>query len=89
MSEHRVPSNRYFLVLLGWLAFIGVLAFTVGVQPAMYTLAGSLAVLALIRLAVPNADIPFIRSRAFDVLTLLAFAVILGYFANWGDTPAL
>ncbi|MFY9263546.1 MAG: hypothetical protein GX483_08295 [Actinomycetaceae bacterium] len=55
----------------------------------MYVLAGSVAAIALVRLAVPSADIPFTRSRAFNALTPLALAVILGDFANWGDTPAM
>lgn len=36
MSDHRVPSPWYFVLLCSWLVTIVVLAFIWGVQPALY-----------------------------------------------------
>ncbi|QRV01741.1 DUF3017 domain-containing protein [Arcanobacterium phocisimile] len=89
MTEHRVPSLVFFALLVGWIGVVIVLSFTWGVQPAMYTFAASLGVLALARLVLPAGMVPQVRSRWFDVVTLLGLALILSYFANWGDTLAV
>lgn len=89
MSDHRVPSLWYFVLLCSWLVTIVVLAFIWGVQPALYTFAISLAVLGGLRLVLPAGMVPQVRSRGFDVFTLLTLALVLGYFANWGDTLAI
>ncbi|USR78996.1 DUF3017 domain-containing protein [Arcanobacterium pinnipediorum] len=89
MTEHRVPSIFFFGILLAWIGVVILLSFTWGVQPAMYTFAGSLIGLALARLILPAGMVPQVRSRWFDVLTLLGLAMVLGYFANWGDTLAV
>ncbi|WP_216382253.1 DUF3017 domain-containing protein [Arcanobacterium phocae] len=89
MTEHRVPSVFFFVLLALWIVVVMVLSYVWGAQPAMYTFAGSLAVLALARLVLPAGMIPQVRSRWFDVATLLTLALVLAYFANWGDTPAV
>ncbi|QJC22220.1 DUF3017 domain-containing protein [Arcanobacterium buesumense] len=89
MTEHRVPSVFFFILLVAWLVCVIILSFIWGVQPAMYTFAASLGGLALARLVLPVGMVPQVRSRWFDVVTLIVLALVLAYFANWGDTPAV
>nr|WP_281497293.1 DUF3017 domain-containing protein [Ornithinimicrobium sp. F0845] len=53
-----------------------VVLFSSGVQAAGYVIAGTLTVCALVRLALPRGAVGglLVRSKAWDVLTLLALA---------------
>lgn len=70
------PLGLWWVLPVGLTVAIAVL-FQGGVRPAGYTMAGTLVVAAALRLALPRASVGglLVRSRSWDVLTLLALAV--------------
>lgn len=82
-SRSRRPANWGNQPLgLWWILPVGltiavVVLFQVGVRASGYTMAGTLVVAAIARLVFPRAAVGglLVRSRSWDVLTLLALAV--------------
>lgn len=69
------PLGLWWLLPVG-LAVAVVLLFTTGVQQAGYAIAGTLGMCALLRLVLPREAVGglLVRSKAWDVLTLLVLA---------------
>lgn len=88
-DETQNTATAFFAVLVGWLVIVAGIAFIVNVQAATYALAGSLGLLAIGRAVLPQRFVPRVRSTVIDVVTLLAFAAALTYFAQWGDAAAI
>lgn len=70
------PLGLWWVLPIG-LTVAMVVLFQGGVRPAGYTLAGTLVVAAIARLVLPREAVGglLVRSRSWDVLTLLALAV--------------
>ncbi|WP_161958488.1 DUF3017 domain-containing protein [Ornithinimicrobium cavernae] len=70
------PLGLWWVLPLG-LAVAVVVLFNGGLRASGYVIAGTLALCALLRLVVPRGAVGglVVRSRAWDVLTLLALAV--------------
>lgn len=87
MAQYKFPPLFFYILTVAWIIAIIVMAYTWGVQPAGFALAGSLVLLALSRIFAPTGSTPQIRSKAIDATTLLLFALAIAYLSQWGDTP--
>lgn len=69
------PLGLWWLLPLG-LSVAMVVLFSAGVRSAAYVIAGTLTVCAVLRLVLPRSVVGglLVRSRAWDVVTLLALA---------------
>lgn len=70
------PLGLWWVLPVG-LTIAMIVLFQGAVRPAGYTLAGTLVVAAVLRLVLPRASVGglLVRSRSWDVLTLVVFAV--------------
>ncbi|MDD9205650.1 DUF3017 domain-containing protein, partial [Georgenia sp. 10Sc9-8] len=81
------PSLRSTLmaVTLGAVVAVCLVAVLVDGRAAMYVLAGTLAALGLVRLAVPSGAGIAVRARPVDVVVLLGLATAIALLAPWGN----
>lgn len=73
------------MLVLVAVAAVCALALLVDGRTAVLGLAGTLVVMAGLRLVVPDNAVPFARSRAVDVVLLLVLAAALTYLSPWGN----
>lgn len=85
MTSARLLRSTTFAVVVAAIVLVCLLAFLVDARTGVTALAAFLALGAVLRAVVPESVLPGARSRAFDVVFLLALAVALGYLSPWGN----
>lgn len=85
MTSARLLRSTAFAVVVAAIVVVCLLAVLVDARTGVTALAAFLALGALLRAVVPESVVPGARSRAFDVVFLLALAVALGYLSPWGN----
>lgn len=85
MPTLRTTLTRTALLLVGLVAMVAV---WVDVRAAALVLAGGLLVAAVLRLVLPDGQVPVGRGRVFDVTALLLLAVAAAVLAPWGLATA-
>jgi hypothetical protein len=85
MTSARLLRSTTFAVVVAAIVLVCLLAVLVDARTGVTALAAFLALGAVLRAVVPESVLPGARSRAFDVVFLLALAVALGYLSPWGN----
>jgi hypothetical protein len=85
MTSARLLRSTTFAVVVTAIVLVCLLAVLVDARTGVTALAVFLALGAVLRAVVPESVLPGARSRAFDVVFLLALAVALGYLSPWGN----
>jgi hypothetical protein len=85
MTSARLLRSTSFAVVVAAMVLVCLLALLVDARTGVTALAAFLALGALLRAVLPESVLPGARSRAFDVVFLLALAVALGYLSPWGN----
>jgi hypothetical protein len=85
MTSARLLRSTTFAVVVAAIVLVCLLAVLVDARTGVTALAAFLALGAVLRAVLPESVLPGARSRAFDVVFLLALAVALGYLSPWGN----
>ncbi len=85
MTSARLLRSTTFAVVVAAIVLVCLLAVMVDAHTGVTALAAFLALGAVLRAVVPESVLPGARSRAFDVVFLLALALALGYLSPWGN----
>jgi len=85
MTSARLLRSTTFAVVVAAIVLVCLLAVLVDARTGVTALAAFLALGAVLRAVLPDSVLPGARSRAFDVVFLLALAVALGYLSPWGN----
>jgi hypothetical protein len=85
MTSARLLRSTTFAIVVAAIVLVCLLALLVDARTGVTALAAFLAIGALLRAVLPESVLPGARSRAFDVVFLLALAVALGYLSPWGN----
>ncbi|GAA4287753.1 DUF3017 domain-containing protein [Georgenia daeguensis] len=85
MTSARLLRSTTFAVVVAAIVLVCLLAVLVDARTGVTALAAFLALGAVLRAVVPESVLPGARSRAFDVVFLLALALALGYLSPWGN----